>query len=194
LRRFSDTLPGVVEGTREDLNAKVLDPLHGLLTNADGTISRLREEIVEKIVAEATRTLAQGTEALAAAQRAMSGAETVVTEGGPKAVAVLANLEATTSGLDARLDTLEKRLDAVLARADGLLAEGRPEVAELLQSLRRASWEVEMLARKVRSNPALVLFGDDEEDQGATPYDLSGLRRTGRAKPYSQRDEGAAGD
>ena len=51
-------------------------------------------------------------------------------------------------------------------------------------------WEAELLVRKLRANPAFLLFGDDEVDYRVEPTDASRLLRSGRAKPFGQRDEG----
>jgi hypothetical protein len=58
-----------------------------------------------------------------------------------------------------------------------------------MDSLLNSAWELEMALRKVRANPAVVLFGDDEERLEAERRDDSGLRSRGRARPYEQRDE-----
>ena len=63
------------------------------------------------------------------------------------------------------------------------------QIAEIVRRLRRASWEAEMALRKVRANPAIVIYGDDEANLEAGPTDASALRRTGKAAPYRQRDE-----
>jgi hypothetical protein len=70
-----------------------------------------------------------------------------------------------------------------------MIAENRPDLSESLQALRRTMWELEMGIRKVRANPALLIWGDDEKLLGTWPADESGLRRSGRAAPYEQRDE-----
>ena len=46
-----------------------------------------------------------------------------------------------------------------------------------------------MALRKIRANPAVLLFGDDETDLEARDLDLTEIRLRGRARPYEQRDE-----
>ncbi len=62
-------------------------------------------------------------------------------------------------------------------------------MAEIVRRLRRTMWQAEMVARKIRANPSVVIWGDDEPDLEATEIDESAIRRTGRARPYRQRDE-----
>ncbi len=70
-----------------------------------------------------------------------------------------------------------------------ILDENRASIAESTRRLRRALWEVEMAVRKIRANPAVLLFGDDERELAEMPSDLTDARRAGRARPYRQRDE-----
>jgi hypothetical protein len=91
---------------------------------------------------------------------------------------------------------LQAQLSEVLAEADKLLEEGngfivemKPDFLESLSSLRRTMWESEVTMRKVRANPAVLLWGDDEKLLSAWPTDPSDKRRAGRAPPYSQRNE-----
>ena len=59
--------------------------------------------------------------------------------------------------------------------------------------MRRSMWEMEMAMRKIRANPAYLLFGDSEPLYDMPPSDSSDLMRSGRVRPYKQRDEGDDG-
>ena len=54
-------------------------------------------------------------------------------------------------------------------------------------------WQAELALRKVRANPAVLLFGDSESDLEAAPIDATNARRSGRAGIYPQRGEGDGG-
>lgn len=194
LRTFTDTLPALTNGEPGSIQKELLIPIHELIENTDSTITELRTEIVDRLVKNAEETLKSGTRTLATAEDVLAKAGVTIDAAGPEMVATLANLRSATEGLSGRLDALQARLDSVLKKTDLLVAENRSEVGETLQSMRRAAWELEMLMRKVRANPALLIFGDDEADLSALPVDAAGLRRSGRAKPYGQRDETNEGD
>jgi ABC-type transporter Mla subunit MlaD len=88
---------------------------------------------------------------------------------------------------------LQEDLTPVLVQLEGTLADARPELADSLRRLRSTLWQAEMALRKVRANPSVLLFGTDEADLEAREFDESGVRATGRARIYRQRDESAAG-
>ncbi len=89
--------------------------------------------------------------------------------------------------------TLAGDTRSLLERTDGIVSENRADLAESVRRLRRTLWQAEMALRKIRSDPSVVLFGDDERDLEAIEVDESGLRRSGRARPYGQRDESPGG-
>jgi len=117
-------------------------------------------------------------------------------------------VDGTIPRADRLLDSSQKALDSVagdatalttdarslVAHMDDLVTENSSDIAESMRRLRRSLWEAEMALRKVRSDPSVVIFGDDEQDLEAVEYDASGLRRSGRARPYGQRDEAPAGN
>ena len=94
---------------------------------------------------------------------------------------------------DIGLAALETELGGALRGARGLISDNRAEVAEATRRLRRTMWQAEMALRKIRANPAYLLFGDAEPDLEAGPVDHSALWRSGRARPYEQRDERGGG-
>jgi ABC-type transporter Mla subunit MlaD len=109
----------------------------------------------------------------------------------PRIDAMLTSLGAAAQEFDSRLRSVQSALEAVLRSATGVLDDNRAEVAEAVRRLRRTLWHAELAMRKIRGNPAVLLFGDEEIDYNAQTSDESTLRYTGRASPYGQRDEGA---
>ncbi|MCC6671585.1 MAG: hypothetical protein IT458_11020 [Planctomycetes bacterium] len=111
----------------------------------------------------------------------------------PKAEQVLDESRAGMQDFRAALAAVRGDLDSVLDQLEGTLLDNRPELAESVRRLRGTLWQAEMAMRKVRANPSVLLFGSDEEDLEAREFDESGVRATGRARIYRQRDESATG-
>jgi ABC-type transporter Mla subunit MlaD len=114
----------------------------------------------------------------------------------PRLGALLEDLATTTRDLKGRIDGLDRRLQKVLddaggmvREAGGVLSDSRPGLAELVRRLRRASAQAELALRKIRANPAVLFFGDDESALETEDFDATWLRASGRAPPYTTRDE-----
>ena len=117
----------------------------------------------------------------------------LLTEARPRVNTILGDIDAATDDLAQRIDRIETDLRALLASSSGMINENRAEIAETMRRLRRTMWQAEMAARKVRANPAVVLFGDDEPDLEQRGVDHGTLDRSGRARPFEQRDETESG-
>ena len=91
--------------------------------------------------------------------------------------------------LGGRLDAIQSDLESVLESAGGVVNDNRADVAESIRRLRRTMWQAEMALRKIRANPAVLFFGDDETDYEAREVDESAPRHGGRAPPFGARDE-----
>ena len=96
---------------------------------------------------------------------------------------------AATRDLQERFDAVQADLQALLDQAAGVIGDNRAEIAEVTRRLRRAVWQAELAMRKIRVNPAVLFFGDEETEFEAAPTDSSELRYSGRAAPYAQREE-----
>lgn len=95
--------------------------------------------------------------------------------------------------LQASVAAVQKDLQAVLNTGEQLVTENRAQLSESLRRLRGTLWQAEMAMRKIRANPAVLLFGDSETDLEALEQDETGVRRSGRVRIYQQRDEGQGG-
>ena len=82
----------------------------------------------------------------------------------------------------------------LLRNVSGVVTDNRAGLAEIVRRLHHTVWHAELALRKIRANPAVLLFGDEESDYEAAPLDETGIRRSGRVKPYGQRDEKDAVD
>ncbi|MEM7352823.1 MAG: MlaD family protein [Acidobacteriota bacterium] len=107
----------------------------------------------------------------------------------PRLDRLLTDVSAATHDLRQNLDQIAGDLRDLLRDADHMVGSTEAELAEASRRLQRALWQGEMALRKIRANPAVLLFGDDETDLEARDIDLTEIRLRGRARPYEQRDE-----
>lgn len=198
---FMKELPKYVTPENEaSVDKKLLDPARNLIRNLDESVDQLRNRILDVTMAKVDAALDEGRKVIASAQSALDKADGMLAEGGPKVQGILDDLKTNTAALQGRLDALQKEITDLLVGAQGtvgdlrsMLAENRPELAETLQAARRIMWEAELLVRKVKSNPAVLIWGDDEPVLDVAPLDEDALRRSGRARPFGQRQEGGDG-
>lgn len=181
----------------EGLHVKIINPLEELIKTTEKELVELSKRVQENTLTEAEKFLKDGQAALKDAQGAVTDARKMLDEGNPKIQKILANLEKTTGDLDGYLTSMKADLtkllndaDTLVTNTDGTLDENRTDIRETIRRLRRTMWQAEMAFRKVRGNPAYLLFGDDETDLESLTSDESDFRFSGRATPYQQRDEG----
>ncbi len=189
-RSFAEGLPSLLDrGNETGLHAMVMQPLNDLLVNANRSLDELRDHLLKTTLKQADDLILSAKDAVQDARTAIQRVDAILVEGNPKIQAILDDLVKTADGLDGRIQSVQDQLNGLLGDGRDALAEARPEIIETLQSLRRTMWEVEMAARKVRANPAVILWGDDEPVLDVLPVDESGVQRTGRARPFGQRDD-----
>ncbi|MGE0705686.1 MAG: MlaD family protein [Vicinamibacterales bacterium] len=177
----------------EGVKEYVLAPLNRLLTNADQSLSSLRDRLLNETLKKAEDLMDQGKEMAESVDKVAKNAQDLLTEVRPNVQAMIDDLAAASKDLNARLATLGPEVEEAARQAKEMLAENRPELAETVRRLRRTMWEAEMAMRKIRSNPAYLIFGDNEKLLDELPYDETGLRKAGRVRPYNQRDESDGG-
>jgi len=174
----------------------ILRPTNELLGNADDLVRALKADIQRVLKDHVEALLVDGRGLIANANGAIDTAEASINTITPKVGTVLDNLREGTADLKQRLDHVQGSLTAALTKAEelmqtgaDLLSEASPDLLATFSSLRRTMWEAEIAMRKVRANPAVLLWGDDEKLLSPRSIDPSGRRRAGRAPPYQQRDE-----
>lgn len=180
----------------EGLQQKLVQPANLLLVNANNTLQTLERDLKTMVLEKLSTLLDEGQATVEVAKGALEDARGAIARMTPPLERALKNLEEGTNDLDGRLNRMEAHVDnlvgelmTLLRQTNGMVAELRPETLETMESLRRAVWELELAFRKVRADPSLLIFGDDEKILHTWPSDPSGRRRTGRAAPYQQRDE-----
>lgn len=110
-------------------------------------------------------------------------------QSGSKLHEALDELAVASGKLDDRLDAVQADLQLALRGANDIVVDNSASLNESVRRLRRAMWQAEMALRKIRANPSVLLFGDDETDYQAGQPDESASRASGRAPPYGQRSE-----
>ena len=163
-------------------HALIVKPANTLLLRADKAVDELHQRLIQTTLTEAERLLKEGS---ATAQAIRERAEKV----SPAAVEALNNLAEAAKTIDQRVDQVAVDASELLRLSKTVIAENRPEVAEAVRRLRRSMFEAELALRKIRANPARIVFGDDEKLFDSDQTDAGWLIRTGRAQPYEQRDE-----
>ena len=195
MRRLENVLARIDDELLGDANvARVSTMLDGL----SGTAKSLEGMLAEQDPAGVRQQILEPLHAL------LGQANTILESRGPDLARLLANLNEASGGLEPRLARLEADLRSLLAKLEtevgsllsstaGLVTDNRAELAETARRLRRTMWETEMAVRKIRANPALLLFGDAEPDLDERPVDYTQTDLSGRARPFRQRDETEVG-
>lgn len=138
---------------------------------------------IDRMVTNLDQALSNGRQVAARLDRLLDP------EQDPRLDTTLTQVAELTARLNRDLETIQTDLTRVLATTDKTVSSTGVELGEALRRLRRALWQGEMALRKIRANPAVLLFGDDETDLEARDIDLTKVRLEGRAEPYEQRDE-----
>lgn len=162
-------------------SAKNLEQLSGLLADLRAGVQDARSLVQE------------GSRVAASAEKLATELDSVVQDVNPRAKKLLDELGDTARELRESVARIEVDATQTLELTNDVIQENRPEVAESLRRLRRTMWEAEMAMRKIRANPAYLIFGDDEHLFDAVPADTGDIERSGRAPAYEQRDEGEGG-
>jgi hypothetical protein len=186
---MSEIRSALDEDNPKGLHQFVLRPLNDLLTRADESVASLSQRLLDETLGRAEKLLSEGSALAGGAQEVVEEMQAALGEIRPQVGRALEDLVSTSNSLEQTVAELQGQMSSVLGQVDQVVAENRPELLETLRRLRRTSWEAEMAVRKIRANPAYLLFGDEETLLDELPYDASYQRSTGRAPLYGQRDE-----
>lgn len=187
----------------ETLNRKVLTPQNieavGTLFNdlelaaagARGVVERVDRDLlspdrmatIDRMVTNLDQALSDGRQVADRLDRLLDPQQD------PRIDTTLTQLAELSERLNRDLEKIENDIARLLATTDRTVNSTGVELSEALRRLQRALWQGEMALRKIRANPAVLLFGDNETDLEARDIDLTKIRLEGRAEPYEQRDE-----
>ncbi len=173
----------------ESFQGLVVRPLNQLLLHADESVVELKERLLSRTLSDAESLLSNGSKLITSLDEVSDRAGKSLASVSDRAEDLLKSLDQTAIDLSQSMQSLEKEIASVVNTTDELLSSARPDLLESLRRIRRTTWEAEMTMRKIRSNPAYLLFGDEEPDLSEREFDGTQLRQSGRARPYRQRDE-----
>ncbi len=174
-----------------DTVSQSIRDLDGMLVEGRQVVSNLNQKLLPPDNLEALDRTIHNLDLAVADGRQVADrlASLLDPEQDPRLDQFLTDIAATSSELRVQLDNVSSDLEQLINRADQLVGDTEVELAEATRRLQRALWQGEMALRKIRSNPAVLLFGDNETDLEAGALDFTEIRLRGRARPYEQRDE-----
>ncbi len=174
-----------------DIVQRTLGELEGAVTEGRQIASTVNRRLLAEGNVEAFERMIANLDGAAVDGRSVVARLDALIEGDqdPRLADLLAEARTTTRELRENLNAVSADLRRLLANTDRVVGQTETELAEASRRLRRTLWQGEMALRKIRANPALVFFGDDETDLEARDLDLTEIRLRGRARPYEQRDE-----
>ncbi len=171
--------------------AKIITGLDELMSDSRKLVAEIADRLVtDENAKNLEQTLRHLEEASRASARLTAEASALFDRSrDPRLNEFLDALARNAGEFGGRLDALQADLENVLEGAGGVIDDNRADVAESIRRLRRAMWQAEMALRKIRANPAVLFFGDEETDYEAREVDESAARHGGRAPPFGARDE-----
>ena len=170
-------------GAFGDLDAVIAEGRQIASTVNQNLLSSDNVEAIDRIVHHLDDAVAEGRSVAARLDTLLDA------EQDPRLDDLLTEARAAATELRQELDTVATDLGRLLDNTDRVVGTAETEIAEVSRRLNRVLWQGEMALRKIRANPSLLFFGDDETDLEARDLDLTEIRLRGRARPYEQRDE-----
>jgi len=171
-------------------------PANQLLGSAQESLSLIQGQLETEMFPRLRSLLDGGMDALKDTRTAIQRVDGLVEVNAPHVNKIMMELATAMDGLVHRLDRTEAmvqelgaEMKRLLSSSNHTISENRAEIAEMLRSFRRMAWEFEIFSRKLRSNPGVLIWGDDEVPLEALPTDQERHRRAGRAAPFDQREE-----
>jgi len=173
----------------DGVHQQIVKPIGELVRNADKSVTEITSALVDRTLRNADAAIVEGQAAIKDARRALDTLNGMLDTNAPKVNAIVSDLETTMGTVKGKIEDLTSEMDEILNQITGTIRDNRADLRTIVRRIRKTMWELEIASRKLRANPAVVIWGDDEEDLSVDPVDESGIRRSGRAKPYDQRDE-----
>jgi phospholipid/cholesterol/gamma-HCH transport system substrate-binding protein len=167
----------------------ILDETRGVLEKLTAQVDRVGKVAVE--TGEKTQAVlsdVQGTvrDARAPLLATLKNAEEASGRLARSLDEALARVVRNIDELTARATKTAENLDRLLKDADGMIAANHTNVYETIRSFRDTAYHLEQAARRIRSNPAILIFGADETEEARVRADETEIRLKGRARRYDK--------
>ncbi len=169
--------------------AAILDETRGLLEKLGGHVERVAKlvadtgEKTQAVLGEVQGTVQSARGPLLATLKNAEEASGKLSKTLDETVSrVLKNVEELT----ARASKTADHLDQLLKDADGMLVANNRNIYETIRSFRDTAYHMEQAAKRIRANPAILLFGADETEEARVRADETEIRLKGRARRYDK--------
>lgn len=173
----------------DSLFALVTQPMNVFLNRGSEAIDNIESRLLNNTFTETEKLLQQGQTTAKKLEGLTDKIDNHLDDRWPEIEKAVDDLVDAAQALETQVNRLGDDASLLMNDTRRMVNENRPELREATRRLRRTLFEAEMTLRKVRADPSVLLFGDDEKDFAADPTDEAWLIRTGRAQPYTQRDE-----
>ena len=172
----------------EGLHRKLIGPSSDLLANLDRQVTELSDRLrgtmdrVDGLLDDSKPLIANLDGGVTDARQLMATLE-------PKISATLDQATLALQEMREAIDALEAEAVPLVASLRGTAQDARPAIADMLRRMRRMMWDAEVLVRKIRANPGVLLWGDSEPLYDPGDRDATDPRAASRVGPLGQRDE-----
>lgn len=170
-------------------HVQLVTPARELLLRADKSLDDIHKRLTESTLIEAEAFITDARKTSAETREAIASIDQRMAKTWPNVDKAVVQLNETLATLEKQSAEVGENASTLLQLSEGMLVENRPEITEAVRRLRRSMEQAELTLRKVRANPATLIFGDNEDLYEADESDDAWLIRSGRAQPYEQRDE-----
>lgn len=181
-----DELKPKIAKTIDDLSAtiaKVRETLEGgamtdVVEGIDGTIDQIKTSL-DEIKGPVLSAVKNADETIAGVRR-------IVVENEDRIKGSIGNAEKVVADLSGRLDEIQVRINAILDRTNNLIESNHGNVYLAIQNLEETTFYMKEFARKLNENPAVLVFGTDDETKKERERDETEFRKAGRLPPYKR--------
>jgi phospholipid/cholesterol/gamma-HCH transport system substrate-binding protein len=170
----------------------------GMLTEARTLLASLNDQL-EKLSGVVTKTGEKTQSALTEFQetvksvreplaKTIKGADELTAHLAKDADLMTEKIAKTLDEVTARLSKSAENLDQLLKDSDGVIVQNNKNLYETIRGLRDTTHHLELAAKRIRANPAVLLLGSPETPEELRKADETELRLKGRARRYDKED------
>jgi phospholipid/cholesterol/gamma-HCH transport system substrate-binding protein len=150
--------------------------LRDIIHEARLTIEKIRADVGE-VKEQSVASLSRFEETVADIQRVVRENEPGIRKGVDQATALLEELRRDVAELKAKLSE-------TVDQANTLVLKNQPAITRTIDNLQESSWNMRQFSRKLKANPAVLIFGDEDPTEMEPKIDATADREKGRVPPY----------